>query len=75
EIVNYMELIGESMGLSRPDLFKRMKLMQDADAIMAEAADLIETHGLDPEEVRDVILSDIFGERKLPTDRALHPAE
>lgn len=75
EIVNYMELIGESMGLSRPDLFKRMKLMQDADAIMAEAADLIETHGLDPEEVRDVILSDIFGERKLPTDRSLHPAE
>ena len=52
-----------------------MKLMQDADAIMAEAADLIETHGLDPEEVRDVILSDIFGERKLPTDRSLHPAE
>ena len=75
EIVNYMELIGESMGLTRPDLFKRMKLMQDADAIMAEAKDMIALHGLNPEEVRDVILADILGEQRLPRDRTSHPGD
>lgn len=74
EIVNYMELIGQSLGLFREDLFKRMKLMQDADAIMADARDMIETHGLNADEVREVILSDIIGEQKLPRDRSRHPA-
>ena len=74
EIVNYMELIGQSLGLYREDLFKRMKLMQDADAIMADARDMIETHGLNADEVREVILSDIIGEQKLPRDRSRHPA-
>lgn len=75
EIINYMELIGESLGLTRPDLFKQYKLMQDVDAIMAAAADQIAAHDLDPEEVRDVILADLIGEQILPRDRALHPAE
>lgn len=74
EIVNYMELIGESLGLKHPDLFKRMKLMQDADAILAAAKEMIALHGLDAEEVRAVILADILGEQKLPPDRTLHPA-
>ena len=74
EIVNYMELIGESLGLRREDLFKRFKLMQDADAITAETADMIRAHGLDPEEVRDVILKDVIEDQKLPRDRSLHPS-
>ena len=63
------------MGLRHPDLFKRMKLMQDADEILAGAKDMIALHGLDADEVRAVILSDILGEQKLPPDRALHPAD
>jgi Fe-S oxidoreductase len=66
EIINYMELIGESMGISRPDLFKRLKLMQDTDAILAEAKDLIDTHNLSLEEVREVVLKDMIGEQYLP---------
>ncbi|MEK9722149.1 MAG: (Fe-S)-binding protein [Rhodospirillaceae bacterium] len=73
EVVNYMDLIGESLGLDRPDLFKRLKLMGDADAILAEAAPLIAAHGLDAEEARDVVLRDVLGEQILPVDRALHP--
>ena len=72
EVVNFMELIGESMGLQRDDLFKRMKLMQDVDAILADSADMIDTYGLDPEEVREVILSDVIGDQHLPIDRAAH---
>ncbi len=74
EIINYMELIGQSMGLNRPDLFKRLKLMQDVDAIVAETHDLIEVHNLDLEEVRDVILKDILEDQYLPLDRTQHPA-
>ena len=74
EIVNYMDLIGESLGLHRPDLYKRLTLMQDADAILAAQADRIADHGLDPEEVREVILADMLGDQILPRDRALHPA-
>lgn len=73
EIINYMELIGESMGLNRPDLFKRLKLMQDVDAIMAESKDMIETYGLDMEEVRDVVMIDMLNDQYLPIDRRLHP--
>jgi hypothetical protein len=74
EIVNYMELIGESMGLQREDVFKRLKAMRDVDAILADTAAMIETHGLDPEEVREVILADIIGDQSLPVDRRAHAA-
>jgi heterodisulfide reductase subunit D len=66
EVVNFLELVGESMGVARPDLFKRLKLMQDVDAILADAAPMIETHHLDLEEVRSVILADMLGEQPLP---------
>ncbi len=69
EVVNFLELLGESMGLMRPDLFKRMKLMQDVDAILAEAAPMIETHHLDLEEARTIIAKELLGEQPLPLGR------
>ena len=66
EVVNFLELIGESIGLSRPDLFKRLKLMQDVDAILSEAAPLIGTNALDLDEARTVVLRDMLGEQPLP---------
>jgi Fe-S oxidoreductase len=66
EVVNFLELVGESMGLTRPDLFKRLKLMQDVDAILADAAPLLETNHLDLDEARAVVLSDMLGEQPLP---------
>ncbi len=72
EIINFMELIGESMGLHRDDVFKRLKMMRDVDAILADTADLIATYRLDPEEVREVVLKDIIGDQHLPLDRNAH---
>jgi hypothetical protein len=69
EIVNFMELIGESMGFKRPDVFKRLKMLQDVDAVIADTQDLIAAHGLDLEEVRSVILEDMLGEQPLPLGR------
>ncbi len=66
EVVNILELVGESAGIRRPDLFKRLKLLQDADAILAAAQDMIAAHGLDAEEAREVILKDLLGEQPLP---------
>ena len=66
EVVNFLELVGESMGLHRPDLFKRLKVMQDVDAILADSAGLIEINGLGLDEARDVILRDMLLEQPLP---------
>jgi heterodisulfide reductase subunit D len=69
QVVNFLELVGESMGLHRPDLFKRLKIMQDVDAILLDAAPMIETNHLDLDEARDVILRDMLGEQPLPLIR------
>jgi hypothetical protein len=70
EVVNFLELIGESMGISREDHFKRLKKMHDADSVIADVMDLIEKHGLKLEEVRDVIERDLLGEQALPLQRS-----
>ena len=66
ELLNFMELIGESMGIRIPDLYKKLRLMGDIDAIVADTADLIAAHNLDLETVRDVLAQDMFA-RKPPT--------
>ena len=63
ELLNFMELVGESMGIRIPDLYKRLSLMADVDAIVADLVDLIAAHGLDLETVRDVVAADMFGGR------------
>lgn len=57
---NYMELVGESMGFAREDRFKELKLMADADAIMAASAGMIAEHGLNAEDVRDSVVKDLL---------------
>ena len=54
-IMNMYEIVGMSMGISRDDRFKRLKMMQDADAILADCRDLVEAHGLDLEATRAAI--------------------
>ena len=41
ELLNFMELIGEAMGIDIPDLYKRLRLMGDIDQIIADTSDLI----------------------------------
>ena len=54
-IMNVLEIVGESMGLRHEDQFKRLKMMQDVDAIMADCGDLVARHGLDAEITRQAI--------------------
>ena len=48
EVLNALEIIGAAMGLHQEASYKRLKLMQDVDAILADCADLATEHGLDP---------------------------
>ena len=66
ELLNFMELIGEAMGLAIPDLYKRLALMGDIDAVVAETAEQAALHGLDLEDVRDAVAQDMFGEKPKP---------
>ena len=65
-IVNFLELVGEAMGVERPDLFKQWKMMQDVDRVLEEIGDQVEREGLDPEAVREVMVTTILGEQPLP---------
>jgi Fe-S oxidoreductase len=51
-IQNFMGLIGEAMGLSRADLYKRMVLYQDLEQVMREAAPYMAANGANPELVQ-----------------------
>ncbi|HEY4469888.1 MAG TPA: (Fe-S)-binding protein [Stellaceae bacterium] len=55
EVVNFMELLGEGLGLDSEDLYKRLKLVRDIDEIIAETAPFIEANRLDLETVRDAL--------------------
>jgi Fe-S oxidoreductase len=54
-IVNYMDLLGEAMGIEHPDLYKRYKLSGDPEAVFREVEPYVRAHGLDPTRVREVL--------------------
>jgi Fe-S oxidoreductase len=60
EIVNVMELIGESMGLAAEDVYKRLKAMQDVDAVITDCADMIDDWSLDLEDLRASLYLDML---------------
>lgn|SRR5262245_35327255 len=46
-IVNLLEIVSRSMGLSRHDRFRELKITQEADLIVAECGDMIVENSLD----------------------------
>jgi heterodisulfide reductase subunit D len=64
-ILNMYEIVGASMGIHEDDHFKRMKMMQDADAIMADCQDLMQSHNLDPATTR-LALQSMLAEQPAP---------
>jgi len=60
EIVNFMEILGEGLGLYSEDLYKRLKLIGDIDEMIVETAPLIEANRLDLDTVRDALYAE-FG--------------
>lgn len=58
EIINVVEIIGESLGISADDIYKRLKMMDNIDDMLQECAGLIEANGIDVNEAREVLLAD-----------------
>jgi Fe-S oxidoreductase len=54
-IVNVMEIVAAALGLHQPESYKRLKSMQDVDAILDDCRDLIAQHRLDPATAREVV--------------------
>jgi Fe-S oxidoreductase len=65
KIVNFLELVGEAMGIERVDLFKQWKMMQDVDRVLAEVANQATTTGLDLDSVREVLIAHMLREQPL----------
>jgi len=65
KIVNVLEIVGESIGLHEQDDFKRLKIMQNVDAIVTDCADLAARHGLDPATTRLAVQA-MLNEQPLP---------
>src|SRR3984893_3690996 len=72
-IVNMLEIVGASMGLHHDDHFKRLKMLQDVDAIAADCQDLIAQHWLDPATTRAAIQA-LLDEQPLPLRGRSAPA-
>ena len=56
-ILNVLDIVGASMGLRRSDEYKRLKLLQDVDAIANDCRDIAADHGLDADTTRKVIVA------------------
>jgi Fe-S oxidoreductase len=69
-ILNVLDVVGASMGLHQDDHYKTMKIKQDVDAIISDAADLIRRHGVNLDTARAVILNGMLGDQPLPLQGA-----
>ncbi len=54
-VLNLLEIIGASMGLGHPDHYKRLKMMQDVDLILAECRERLDHHGIGEETARAAV--------------------
>ncbi len=55
-ILNILDVVGAGMGLARHDRYKELALMQDADLIVADCADMLARHALDAEAARKAVV-------------------
>ena len=70
KIMNILEIVGSSMGIHQDDHYKSLKIKQDVDAIITDAADLMKRHGVDLDTARKVIVNGMLGDQPLPLQGA-----
>jgi heterodisulfide reductase subunit D len=69
-IMNILEVVGESMGLSQADHYKALKIRQDVDAIISDTGDLMKRHGVNLDTARKVIVNGMLADQPLPLQGA-----
>ena len=65
-VINFLEIIAESMGIFRDDTFKTMKTKQDADKILEDCADMLEANAISKDQARPIIETALLGEQPVP---------
>jgi len=65
KIVNILDIVGASMGLHHDDHFKRLKIMQDADLIVADCEDMLAARNIDPAAARAVVVKAMLQDQPL----------
>ena len=73
-IINIMEIVGASMGIVRTDHFKRLKMMQDVEAILEDCSETLERIGITPDEARPAIEKALLGDQPLALRGRPEPA-
>lgn len=69
-VLNVLEIVASSMGLHQDDRYKRLKLKQDTDAILADCEDLIAHHSIPADAAREVIENAMLADQPLPLGRS-----
>jgi Fe-S oxidoreductase len=69
-VINLLEVIGASMGIAYPDHYKRLKILQDVDLIVAECQDLLTRHGIRDDLARQSIKA-MLEDQPLPLQGAV----
>jgi heterodisulfide reductase subunit D len=65
EIINVVEIIGESIGIRVADTYKKLALAGSIDAALEHCAPLMAEHGLNPDEARDALTASLFAAKPL----------
>jgi heterodisulfide reductase subunit D len=73
QILNVLDVVGASMALANEDTFKRLKILQDTDLILAECRDRLARHGITEDAARASIKA-MLDDQPLPL-RATHGSQ
>lgn len=68
-IVNLLDIVGAGLGVQRDDVYKRLKVTQDADAILEDCAEKLKQRGISPDAARPVIENGLLSDQPLPLFR------
>ena len=69
QVLNLLEVVGSSMGIAYPDHYKRLKILQDVDLIIAECHEQLAHHGIADEAARTSIQA-MLDDQPLPLQGA-----
>lgn len=64
-IVNVLDIVGAGLGLKRDDVYKRLKITQDVDAILEDCADMLDQLGIGENAARSLVEQGLLGEQPL----------
>jgi len=60
-VQNFISLVGEAMGMTRQDLYKRMVLYRDIERVLAEAAPYLAANSVDTDLVQLALPRELWG--------------